>query len=482
MVEQASFVHGSVTYPLVSTLGNSLLQDADPSLFYITEYFSSVLKTYVEPRLLAECAAAGINVISKAVFSTLAYDPAPYLVAQVATFPLLAIWRKSEKDRARTVAFDEDIGTWSCAYILPPLSKLQMDRIFPILRSVSRVIADRINNKRDPAYRSGANFMALAGLEEMSLKSGSYGRFEVPDKEFVYPAWVGELEVRERDGYLPVAATGGQITGMDVETDLVSGGSTPINDFVDVKIDVPNPTTIPTLEVFYRSDVGISLNANQALVVNWADQSGHGYSATPIAPSNRPIVEQDATSGKNIVRFDGVQTYLTSSDSALAVDTGKTLVVAFRLWDIAARSSLAIVTDTTVSGTLAFEANSISTAGSKLGIFAAGSSFDTQFTTDNQWHVAVVRVTSSVSGGSISTTTKVQIDDLPAVLTLKSGSGLWAGLLTSTTFSLGGLSSDLTNTAAHADIGVAMAFSSRLSDADTASAVSFCKQWLAGNV
>lgn len=489
MTEQASFVHGGVTFPLATGTGNSLLRDADPALYYVLDYFASVLQTYVGARLAAEAAAVGLatgpNGITQAVGYKLPYDPLQVLQEQqLGRWPLLAVHRQAGKFVGKSVAFYSERDTWKITYVLPPLTGAQREKLGPVLAAIPKVLLNRIENKFDPGYASGANFAALAGIEEIGLVDEAWGSFEIPQTNLVFPAWTATLAVAERDGVLPVAATGGKFTGVDATTLLSDGASAPL-DLVDIQANSTDPTAIPTLEVLYRADLGVTLDATKVLVTNWADQSGHGHSATPAAPISRPLTMLDGSlgaAGMPVVRFDGSAAYLSATDAAFAADTGKTIVLAFRLWDVAARSSLALVTDATANGTLALEANTASSAGGKLGLFAAGSSFDTQFTADTQWHIAVVRVSASTPGGGIAATTTVQIDDLPAVLTLKSGTGTWLTLAGASSFALGGLSSNLAATAAHADIGVAMGFSSRLSDADTASAVAFCKQWLAGTV
>lgn len=485
MTEQSSFVIGGVTFPLATSTGNSALKDADPALYYTIDYFASVLQTYLGARLVAEASALGLstgpNAITQAVGYSLPYDPVTVLQEQqISHWPLLAVFREKSKFKWKSMAYQSTQGTWKVLYVLPPLSGGQREKLGPILSAVPKILMDRIENMFDPGYQSGLEIWKAAGLEEITLTDDAMGSFEIPQSSIVFPAWSATLYVAERSGKLPSTATGGKYLGTDVEIDT-AGSAAPL-DTVDVQANSNTPTSIATLEVYYRADKGITLDTSKALVANWADQSGHGYSAAPNAPVNRPVVAQDPQTGMTVARFDGAQAYLTATDAAFGANTGKTLVVAFRLWDAALRSSLAMVTDATANGTLSLEANTASSAGGLLGIYAAGSSFDTQFSTDTQWHIAVIRITNSTPGGGIAATMSVQVDDLPAVLTLKSGTGNWQTLASATTFALGGLSSNLAATAAHADIGVALGFSSRLTDTDTASAVAFCKQWLAGTV
>lgn len=489
MTENASFVVGGVSFPLTTGTGNSLLKDADPALYYTLQYFASVLQTYVGARLVADAAPLmlGQNAISQAVQYQLPYDPMQVLLEQpVGKWPLLAIHRETGKDKEQSIAYGRFDGIWKIWYVLPPLTSAQREKLGPILAAVPMVIRNRISNMRDPLYQSGARIWALAGIQEVELLDEAWGSFDIATSNLVFPAWTATLGVIERDMPDPPAARGGQLSGVDVELDDISGGGAPLP-VISLQANTPNPTSIATLEAFYRSDQGITLDSTQALIAGWSDLSGHSYTLTPNAPINQPYRFTDPDAGiapKNrvTVQFDGSAAYLSATDAALAADTGKTLVIAFRLWDTAARSSLILVTDTTANGTLAIEANTASSGGGKLGLYATGSSFDTQFSTDNQWHVAVLRITNSTPGGGITGTVTLQIDDLPAVLTKVSGSGNWMTLGSASALALAGLSSNLSATAAHASIGVAMAFSSKLSDTDAATAVDFCKQWIAGTV
>ena len=242
MAEQAQFKHGGVTYPLTSALTNSLLRDADPSLYYVSDYIQSVLQTYVGARLAAEAAVIGLstgnNAITAAVGTFLPYDPATVrLESQIGKWPLLAVWRQSGKYRWRTVARHETQATWKVAYVLPPLTPAQRERLAPVLASVPKVILNRIENHFDPAYASGADFMALAGLDEINLVEDSWGSFDIPDTQLVFPAWMGSLFVVERDENMPAGAAGGAMAGVDVAIPVHDPTAGDLDGIVDFATD-----------------------------------------------------------------------------------------------------------------------------------------------------------------------------------------------------------------------------------------------------
>jgi len=90
---------------------------------------------------------------------------------------------------------------------------------------------------------NGADFMALAGLDELNLTEDAWGTYELPQAQIKFPVWMGKLEVIERDGNLPASATGGPMTGVDIAIDLNPGGGQPVvPDVVDMQVNFPQYT------------------------------------------------------------------------------------------------------------------------------------------------------------------------------------------------------------------------------------------------
>jgi hypothetical protein len=236
VTEQASFQHGGVVYPLATGTGASALRDADPALYYVLAYLSSILQTYMSARLVAEASAAKVTV-TQAVGYALPYEPK--LVSQeqmIGKWPLLAVWRESGKYRWRTAARMETQATWRVAYMLPPMSGGQLERLQPFLNSVPKILLNRIENRFDPAFASGQSFMKLAGLCEVDMLEDAWGSYAFPQSDIVFPAWLGKLLVIERDENMPAAATGGPLTGIDIDVQLAPPGVTPLDHFIDQSI------------------------------------------------------------------------------------------------------------------------------------------------------------------------------------------------------------------------------------------------------
>lgn len=228
--ENTTFKHGGATYPLPSALTNTLLQDADPSLYYVLDFYAAILNTYMGTRLVAEAADCGAPITS-AVAYKLPTDPADYLVEEQVQFPLLAVWRVREQLRDRTVTWRHDIAEWKVSYVLPPLSPGQRERIVPVLRSIGRILDNRTEIGYDPAYSSGAKILgaSYANLETIYVTDAVYGAWEA-GQQLVFPCVTLTLEVKERGASVAVAYD--PITGADSHLDNVASGETTYSDLV----------------------------------------------------------------------------------------------------------------------------------------------------------------------------------------------------------------------------------------------------------
>lgn len=477
MVDYAQFQTGASSYPLTTSTTNSLLKDADPALFYVIDFFASVITTYVGPRLLAEAAnAPAIAGITSAVMQVLPMDPGELLQEQQLKFPLLAVYRQKDVYQWKSASWNDDASTWRVVYVLPPLTGGQRERVLPALRAVAKTLQNRIENQQDPAYQSGASPWALANLESIELVSGEYGAF-AGTGNLRFPAWTGTLMVKERDIEAANQWTN-TFTGIDAEIDLVTPNYPPVADVADFALTFVDPTTIPTLVSFHRADAGITAGTDASRVGAWSDQSASGITLSAGGPSNQPILVKSGVtlpSGttKPVIRFDGSSSYVTGTATALGVDTGKTYVVLFRLYDTGFRSSIVLQSGGSANTTLSIEAS----VNGKLGLAATGSLLDSVEPSDAAWRIAVVRVSSTAAGGTVTTTTNFQVDGQSKPLTVTSGAGTWSTLVGATSLIVGGLPSALATTAAHCDVGVVMTFSSALSDSDAAKAVTYCRQW-----
>lgn len=178
------FAHGGVAYPLTADTTNSLLEDADPSLFHALAHVADAIEYYVGARLLAQAALESFNFPS-AVAQRIHVDPVPLLADQL-VFPTLAIVRKGEAFGYVGAGVDRDVSEWEVAYVLPPLSPKQRKALEPALRAVAVVI------------RKAFETWTPDGVERARAVSVRYGGYEpVQEVSSLYRAVFGTVQVSE---------------------------------------------------------------------------------------------------------------------------------------------------------------------------------------------------------------------------------------------------------------------------------------------
>lgn len=179
------FSHGGVQYPLPASTANSLLQDADPSLFALLAHVADAIEYYVGPRLIAQAALEGLN-FQAAVAQRLHVEPAPVLADQM-KFPTLAIYRKRDVFSRKTVLNDTDASEWEVAYVMPPMGPRERQQLEPVLRSISVVIKHAVASKQ------------LAGIAKARFIDSRYGGYEnIQQIPQYYRAVFGTIEVTEQ--------------------------------------------------------------------------------------------------------------------------------------------------------------------------------------------------------------------------------------------------------------------------------------------
>lgn len=484
-IEDGTFVHGGTTYPVDPAISNDLLRDADPALYYTIDFFKSVLTTYLNDRFIAELArvpAMPGDKIPGIIAGVSPFDPAPYLAQGQFQFPLLAVFRQSAKYTWRAQGWMRDDGTWFVQYILPPLTPGQMERLYPILHSVEVTLLSRIENMGDPGYQDGADVWALAGIESIDLVESVRGNYtQESGSNLIFPTWKATLLVKERDMPPPEGAFS-PFAGIDTSLDLTSPQAPQVTGFVQTIQDFVDPGAIPNVAASFLADQGITTAADGFSVASWLDET-EAVAAVGIA-NHQPVrnactfVVQNQP--KASVRFDGVASYLQSGAiAALATDAGFTICVFARLDSTSARQSLALrsANGDTGAHTLGPEANTAGTAGSRFGVYAGGSSYDTPAATDQQWHTHLVRVTATTNGAAIAPTLTYRIDGSPQTLSRVGGSGNWQGMSTANLIDIGANPAALASTALSGDVAIVVPIARALTDAECADLERACRDW-----
>ncbi len=236
--ENSQFTFGGVNYPLVAATTNSLLLDADPSLYWLLAFSASVLNTYLSTRLVAESALCEAP-ITAAVKATANYDPIPFLMEHAElTPPVLGIYRVRETFNERTVTWDHEESDWNIVYILPAFQGYGgTQRIKPIQHAVGQVLRNRFSLGYDPSYLSGAKILGAgyANLETIDIMSAEYGRSE-DGQGMYFETMILKARVRERV-LPPVAGTYDALAGVDTNMDLVPNEGATMADVVVLDTD-----------------------------------------------------------------------------------------------------------------------------------------------------------------------------------------------------------------------------------------------------
>jgi hypothetical protein len=220
LADYDAFKFGGVSYPLTASTSNTLLRDADPSLYWALQYWSNILQTYIGARLTAQAALPKVNLTLAAVRSTAHYDPGPFLLEHPEnTFPILAAYRMRTRITERTVTWLHEESEWGVQYILPCLNWIQSKELLPILHAAGHVLVNRTEQGFDPGYTSGAKVWSSthAGLESIAFTEYSFGRHEDANGLY-YHAFMGQCLVKERVS--PAAGDLEALAGIDVNEQI----------------------------------------------------------------------------------------------------------------------------------------------------------------------------------------------------------------------------------------------------------------------
>jgi hypothetical protein len=225
---------GGVLTPLSTSGTNSLLQDADPVLFYGLDFWASMIRLYEGDRFAQAVATAGIksvdgSVMQDAVGQTYPWPPELEKEATQFRFPLLAGYWKDAKSRWISASYEDDRTTFDLLYILPPLSATQAEKILPLFKAIYGTLRKATTMGFDPNYyppggTAGQQPWALvyAGVEEIGLEQAHYGTWNIGGN-LKFPFLHIEGFAIERDNYVPSTY---QLAGVDTEVDLIASDGT----------------------------------------------------------------------------------------------------------------------------------------------------------------------------------------------------------------------------------------------------------------
>lgn len=244
MTENQYFRVAEVLSPITSSLTDSALQDADPVLYRLLQYFAGVTAIHIGPRFDAEVTAMGRpDLVGQSVAQVVGYDPLPIATEDQYKFPLLAAYRIEEDYEWKSVTWYHITSKIQVLYILPPLTSDQGKRLYPLTTHFARTLVDRTLEGFEQNFNAGEQVWHEAGLEEIGMSHSSYGKFpglKGPNKSNIwFPGVSCEIECIERR--MPVPENFQDFTGFDgyisLPPDPPMDGYNSYIDFLDIKKD-----------------------------------------------------------------------------------------------------------------------------------------------------------------------------------------------------------------------------------------------------
>jgi hypothetical protein len=197
--EDGYFAVGGVQSPLSAATTNSLLQDSDPVLYNLLNYYTGIINLHIGARWNAEVTLAGRpDLVNLTVAEQVPFDPIPYFQENQYKFPLLAAYRKSEKYEFKSAGWYHTISTLNIMWVLPPITAGQAERLNPFRVHVVRTLVDRTLEGFDTNYNAGEQFWKESGLEKIGIQSTSYGNIPDVASDLYLPTALIECELVER--------------------------------------------------------------------------------------------------------------------------------------------------------------------------------------------------------------------------------------------------------------------------------------------
>jgi len=236
-LEDGTFAIAGAVYPLVAPGTNTILQDADPAVYFATLFFVQMLKTHLGARWSTECIAANrADLAPNIVLSTSSFEPYSHLQELQAQLPLLAVYRVSAKSGDTSIQRTNIRSTWKIDWILPPLTAAQMLRLSPFLKAVFDVMSTRATDQSDKSYAGGVSPWTQANVQAVGFEDYQLGNIQTATN-ITFPVMSSTFTcVARREavaGAFPVLTLETEAIAI-VPTGKSGEGTVPVNPFVVV--------------------------------------------------------------------------------------------------------------------------------------------------------------------------------------------------------------------------------------------------------
>lgn len=268
MTDYNQFQVGGVVQPLPTALTNSLLRDADPTLYFALDFWAYVITTYPGPRLVAAAAAAGITIPDAVGTRTYPYEPEPEWLENQLKVPALFAYRRDSQTEQWTAAWEHDVTEFELMYVLPPLDAAGSERVLPILNAIAQALRKKTSDAWDPGYTPpggtlGDQFTAApyANLQEIGF--GAWGNPKRPlsrwyrmgklpqGDDLWFPTLIMSGYFVERDMYAPTQGGPSKVAGADITGNVKAedGTTVPAASVALVQVSTNPAPTVASLSV-----------------------------------------------------------------------------------------------------------------------------------------------------------------------------------------------------------------------------------------
>ena len=330
----SGFQRAGVVYPLTTSGTDTLLQDADSSLFFLLDWVSFLINQYCGDRLIQAARGANLPNFNSAVEQRYPSLPTGELQQNQYRFPLLCIGRTETLSGRLTQGWERDRCLFELLYVLPPLGPAQVEQVGPILHAIDVAIRERTTEGFDPAYTPPGGTLGQSpfGATFSSLQDVGFGD---PYRDLTRSTVYGFMEgggnlyfpcVRlsgyfsERDMYNKTAEGAVTFTGADITEDLVAPDGTVIDPFVQVStqlaptitsvsppsgpfaggttVTVAGTNFLKGATVYFGSAQyapSVTWNSSTSLTVTTPAMSGPSTVALPVVVTNPPYEGQSGS-------------------------------------------------------------------------------------------------------------------------------------------------------------------------------------------
>ena len=237
-----SFQVGGTVYPLRSDI--TFLQAADPAIFYMLDFYTYLIQTYVGAAMIQAVNLSGAPILAPVMQRYPTLPNVTQMAENQFKFPLLCIGRTRSKGRRKTMGWEDQRGLFDLLYSFPPLTAGQSESLVPMLEAIKEVLQHKTTQSFDANYTPPGGTagqspwgLQFASVEEIGFGQDQLGESDIAEHGYLphdgnlfFPCLKMHGYILERDMYV---SSGLKFTGGDVDGALVAAdGSGTIDKFV----------------------------------------------------------------------------------------------------------------------------------------------------------------------------------------------------------------------------------------------------------